>query len=409
MGCPKNEADSDTFAGILKAAGWRLTDTPDEACMLLLNTCAFIDPAIAESMEAVKEALDWKQSVEGRILILAGCLPSRFPDDGSGGLEEFDLVMGAADNAALAGYLSNDAIVPLPSGSGTNRYLRISEGCSNGCRYCTIPLIRGRHIPRDPAEIIRDCSILVSQGALEIGIVGQDTGAWSCGDGDIAWLLPKLAREHPSVWFRLYYVHPSHFPKDLIRVIHDEPNVVPYIELPVQHASDAVLRRMGRPYDRMMLDALFDSLDALQEPPAVRTSVITGYPGETEEDFQQLIDFLTSHRCIRTICAFPYWPEEGTAEFARTGRAGVPDASTVQSRLAAVGDAGQACQLVWADRLEGNVIEILADTSESGHSVYDAPAVDGASIFSSPAGPGAIILCTVDECVGADMLVTPVR
>jgi len=379
--------------------------------MLLLNTCAFIDPAIVESMEAVREALDWKHLRDGRYLILAGCLPARFPDDGSGGLEGFDLVIGAADNVSLTEFLSSDEIVPLPSGSGLNRYLRISEGCSNGCRYCTIPLIRGKHVPRHPDEIIRDCAILASQGAREIGIVGQDTGAWSCEDGDITWLLPRLARAHPSIWFRLYYVHPSHFPGDLVRVIHDEPNVVPYIELPIQHSSNAVLHRMGRPYDRMMLDALFAELDELPEPLAVRTSVITGYPGETEEDFQELLVFLTSHRCIRTICAFPYWPEDGTAEFARTGRTGVPDASVVQSRLAAVGDAGQACQLAWADRLEGSVIEVLADTQDMGHSWFDAPGVDGASLFPGTEGvePGTVILCTVDECVGADMLVSPVR
>lgn len=408
LGCPKNEADSDTYAGVLARSGWSFTDDPDSASLLILNTCAFIDPAVEESLEAVREAVEWRSGAGGRRLVLAGCLPGRYPDDGSGGLEVFDLVMGPADPQALAGFLCGREVEALPSGTGFSRYLRISEGCSNRCHYCTIPMIRGEHIPRPPGEILHDCSLLIDQGAKEIGIVGQDTGAWSCPQGDLSWLLSRLAGSHPSIWFRLYYMHPAHIPRGLLDVIRSSANVVPYLELPVQHASDDVLRRMGRPYGRDLLDSLFGVLDQWPEVPAVRTTVITGYPGETDADFRQMIDFLTSHGCIRTICAFPYWPEEGTKEYARSGPSGKPDASVVQSRLAALGDAGERCLLNWTDRLEGSVVDVLADSSTTGHSRFDAPVVDGECQFSRPVMPGSVVPCLVDECVGADMMVTPV-
>ncbi|MCD4848180.1 MAG: hypothetical protein K8R76_08320 [Candidatus Aegiribacteria sp.] len=174
LGCPKNEADSDSFAGCFSAGGWEIADNSEKADLLLLNTCAFIQPAVEESLEAIAEAVEWKNCKPGRKLILAGCLPGRYSNDSSGGLEDFDLITGPGDTAELRKYLSVSASSgPVPVESIYHRYLKISEGCSNNCAYCTIPLIRGRREDRSFEDILLDAGYLTEQGALGIPEAGK--------------------------------------------------------------------------------------------------------------------------------------------------------------------------------------------------------------------------------------------
>ncbi|MBD3276844.1 MAG: MiaB/RimO family radical SAM methylthiotransferase, partial [Candidatus Aegiribacteria sp.] len=357
LGCPKNEADSDAFAGILAASGWRMVDDPAIASMLILNTCAFIEPAVEESLEIIRQAEEWKEMKPGRKLVLAGCLPGRYPADDTPGLEYFDLVIGPGDSAGLALFLSSDpGHAPVAAGNRVNRYLKVSEGCSNNCAYCTIPLIRGSRRDRPLDDILRDAASLAEQGVSEIGMVGQDTAAWRSGETGIAGLAEMLAQRYPEIWFRLYYLHPAHFPENLLNVISAHENVMPYIDMPIQHVSDRVLRRMGRPYVGEHLKELFQQFQNMSYQLSVRTTVIAGYPGETEEDFQKLLNFLKRYDCIRTLAAFPYWPEEGTTEYSRaTSEELVPD-ETVQSRLSRIGEVSHSLNAVWADRLEGRTM-----------------------------------------------------
>ena len=404
LGCPKNEADSDSFAGCLKAAGWQITRDIHNAELLLINTCAFIKPAVDESLEAMDQALEWKREKRGRVLILAGCLPGRYPDDGSGGLEDFDLITGPGDTSRLEEYLSVQTVPgPEPSEGRITRYLKISEGCSNDCAFCTIPVIRGPRRDRSPDEIFGDADDLVEQGAAEIGIVGQDTTVWKCSSGGISWLLSRLASAYPDVWFRLYYIHPSHYPADFLTLIEKHENIMPYIDMPVQHVSDRILKRMGRPYTGDYIRELFDRFENFKKRIAVRITLIAGYPGETEEDFTQLEGFLTHYQCIRTIVAFPYWPEEGTREFARRSTEEVPDEAAVQSRLMRIGETSWEHNIFWADVLEGEIVEVLADTPLMGHSRLDAPSVDGACCFDRSVEPGHIIRCRLTGGIGPDL------
>ena len=406
LGCPKNEADSDSFAGCFSAAGWEILGSSEKADLLLLNTCAFIQPAVEESLEAIAEAVEWKNCKTGRKLILAGCLPGRFRKDDTGGLEDFDLITGPGDSAELRKYLSiSDFSGPVPVESIYHRYLKISEGCSNNCSYCTIPLIRGGRVDRSFEDILHDAEHLVSQGALEIGIVGQDTGSWRSSRGGISQLISHLASTYPHIWFRLYYIHPAHFPDEFLIMIEKYPNIMPYIDMPIQHVSNTVLERMGRPYTEKYLRDIFERFDKSDTELSVRTTVIVGYPGETDTDFDRLIGFLSDYDCLRTISVFPYWPEEGTREYARKTVADLPESNTVQSRLMRIGDVSDQLYAVWAERIEGKVIEVLADTAELGHGRLDAPVVDGVCSFDRAVEPGQIIKCHVSECFGSEMLV----
>jgi len=404
LGCPKNEADSDAFAGCLTEAGWGITRNLEDADLLLINTCAFIKPAVDESLEAIQQALDWKNEIEGRSLILAGCLPGRYPDDGSGGLEGFDLIIGPGDTSHLEEYLQLPSTSsPEPAGGRISRYLKISEGCSNNCAYCTIPLIRGARRDRSPEEILMDAERLVEQGAVEIGIVGQDTASWKSENGSISRLISQLAGRYPDIWFRLYYIHPAFYPVDFLPLLEKHENVMPYIDMPVQHVSDRILKRMGRNYTGDHVRKLFDVFEKSKNLLSVRTTLIAGYPGETEEDFNELLEFLSQYQCIRTIAAFPYWPEEGTREFSRPSSGDIPDEGAIQSRLARIGDEADEHNLIWADRLEGEIMDILADTSLLGHSRLDAPEVDGVCCFDRSVEPGNIIRCRITGGTGSDL------
>ncbi len=410
LGCPKNEADSDSFAACLAAAGWCITEDPGSADLLLLNTCAFISPAVDESLEAMEQAVDWKASRAGRQIILAGCLPGRFTDDGSGGLEDFDLIIGPADTRGLLSYLGPSIGVPQPiAGHSHFRYLKISEGCSNNCSYCTIPLIRGPRRDRTVVEILRDAEALTGQGAAEIGLVGQDTGAWAPQEGGVSRLLGMLSERYPETWFRLYYVHPSHRLPGFLDLVRDHHNIMPYMDMPIQHFSDRILSRMGRGYTGDDLERIFSEFDRFETPLAVRTTVIAGYPGETETDFRMMEDFLARHSCIRTVAAFPYWPEEGTREFERTDPGETVQGGTVQYRLSRIGDVADLHYQQWGDLLEEKEVDVMADSPGLGHSVFDAPEVDGACSLDRDVAPGTVVRCRITGSRGPDLIAEVVR
>jgi ribosomal protein S12 methylthiotransferase len=407
LGCPKNEYDSELYGGLFRKAGWRLAASPASADLLLVNTCAFIAPAVEESLEAVRAALAWKDAAPGRRLVLAGCLPGRFPDDGSGGLDDFELVTGPSATGELAAWLgvnTPDAGLARP-GRRPFRYIRIADGCSNMCSYCTIPLIRGTFSPSTRDEILRRSDDLASQGALEIGLVAQDTGSWRDGGLGLPDLASELARRHPGIWFRLHYLHPLHIPRGLFDLFSEYSNIMPYIDIPLQHASGRILERMNRRYGRARLEALAALIERCPVELAVRATVMTGYPGEDESDFGELASFLERLPGLRTLVAFRYHAEEGTAEHARSG--GEADDGDLAGRFGILGDIGERAQERWGMRLSGRTIEVIADSGRGGHSRYDAPLVDGGCIFDAPVKPGRIVRALVTGWAGPDLFVSP--
>jgi ribosomal protein S12 methylthiotransferase len=401
--------ESELFAGLFRRAGWSLVTSPAAADLLLLNTCAFIGPAVEESLEAVAAAERWKRHRKGRILVLAGCLPGRFPDDGSGGLEAFDLILMPGDFEGLARFLGlpDSGTVQARAVSSASRFLRIADGCSNCCAYCTIPMIRGP-FRSDPLPLVQcRAAALVSDGAREIGLVAQDSGSWRDGGRDVCDLVEYLAGRHPSVLWRLYYLHPAHFPRRLLDLFSSARNIAPWIDLPVQHASNRVLEHMGRPYRRSDLEEIARWLDSSAIRVALRATVIVGYPGETDDDFEQLRSCLGSLRSLRSLVVFPYHEEEETRQ-AGTGTALVPD-EVIAERIALLGLVGDAAAASWAEDLAGKEIDVVSDTSMLGHSVYDAPDIEGVCTFASAVSPGELVRCRVLDAWGLDMRVAPLE
>ncbi len=402
LGCPKNQVDSEILAGLCLGAGLRFRKDPEKADLLILNTCAFIEPAVEESLERLGELLDWKAAGERRHVILAGCLPGRYDDDGSGGLEEIDLVIGPGGHHRLARWLGVEGRLPRQSGSGVYRYVKIAEGCSNRCSYCTIPDIRGPFIPIEAASVVDSVNQVVGQGAREVGLVAQDSGAHP----ELTGILDSVTALHPSVWFRLYYVHPAHFPADLPGLFESRPNLAPYLDMPIQHASATTLERMGRGYGPDRLSRIMETIEGLSRPVAVRFTVITGYPGETDRDFHCLESFLGRWPSLRHIAAFPWWPEEGTTEYERAALQGdaVPGHEAGQ-RLSALSSLGESIYHSWTERLMGQRFPVMADTPLTGHSLYDAPEADLQATFTSPVVPGSVVMCTLVSGSGSEMVV----
>ncbi len=406
LGCPKNRVDSEVLEAVCRGAGLVSRADPDRADLVILNTCAFIAPAVEESLDVLGDALAWKASGKGRKVVLAGCLPGRFPDDGSGGLEDVDLVIRPGEVRRLARWLGAAQAAFMQEGRGVSRFVKIADGCDNNCSYCTIPLIRGPFRPVPPREVEESVAHVVRQGAREIGLVAQDSGAHP----DLTGILDRVTRSHPEVWFRLYYLHPAHFPLGFLELLENRPNLTPYVDLPIQHVSARVLDRMGRGYGPDRLTRIMEAVDGLSREAAVRFTVITGYPGETAEDFDSLLSFLGRWRSPRHIAAFPWWPEEGTGEYFRAAAKGDAVAGPEASRrLAAISSLGECLYQSWAERLSGVVFPVLADSREEGHSCYDSPESDPPAEFTGPVEPGRFYDCGLAEGGDGFMVVEPVR
>lgn len=411
LGCPKNKVDSERFAWVMNSAGWAHSKEPDKSDLIILNTCAFIAPATEESLEYLSDILSWKGEIPGRKIVLAGCLPGRYSDDGSGGLEDIDLIIGPGDWRKLSAWLGVTPDGPSQVlGQGNCRYLRIASGCSNRCAFCTIPAIRGRFAAQGLDTILRESDLLVQQGAREIGLVAQDSGNWRQDGAGLSSLAETLATRHPSIWWRLYYLHPLHFPYELPEVFEKCGNILPYIDLPIQHASDLILKRMGRGHGVKTIEKIMEQIDNSPVEIAVRYTVITGYPGETETDFRALRDFLGRYQSGRHIAAFSWYPEEGTLEYDRAiTRGDAVDDSTASRRLAALSAVGDSLYADWDERLYGRELSIMADGKQTGHTKWDAPEVDAVVSFTKPVKPGSIARAKIVESSGAVLVAEPVN
>ncbi len=412
LGCPKNTVDSERMAWVMKQAGWLYSSDIQNSDLIILNTCAFIAPATEESLDYLSELIEWKSEAPPgkRKIVLTGCLPGRYKDDGSGGLEEIDLVTGPGEWRKLSAWLGRKLEnEPSLLGSGTYRYLKIANGCSNNCAYCTIPSIRGKFIGRTSDTILRESDVLVSQGAKEIGLVAQDSGNWNESNSDLTKLAETLARRHPSIWFRLYYLHPLHFPHKVIELFSKYSNIMPYIDMPIQHASSQILKRMGRKHDTHLLERILKQIEDSKETIAVRYTVITGYPGETDKDFEILKNFLGRYKSGRHIAAFSWFPEEGTIEYSRAKEKGdAINESIAATRLAELSSIGDSLYADWNEMLLNKTIRVLSQNTSEGHTIWDAPEVDAVVSFTEPVKPGEVIRAKVLESSGAEIVAKPI-
>ncbi|HSG27558.1 MAG TPA: MiaB/RimO family radical SAM methylthiotransferase, partial [Candidatus Krumholzibacterium sp.] len=349
LGCHKNLVDADYSAAELERHGWTEVKDPSDAYLLVVTTCAFIQAAEQESVDEILRVASQKE--DWQKLAVLGCLVSREGESLGPLLPEVDYFLPVermTDLFALAGRETVDGPVAAAGGAAARSaqgaargrrftpphlaYMKISEGCSNHCTYCTIPSIRGELSSRGADGIVKEAVELASLGVRELVVIAQDTAAWGreretgC---DFYGLVRRISDESGIEWIRLMYLHPAHIDPDRLAGLMESGLALRYADIPIQHANDRILRSMGRGYTREDLDSIFRDLRKRVEGIVLRTTVMAGFPGETEEEFLELVDFLQEHR-IDHVGAFAFSPEEGTPAFGMDGRI---DGATVTARV----------------------------------------------------------------------------
>jgi ribosomal protein S12 methylthiotransferase len=434
LGCVKNQVDAETMMDVLDRSGWTVATAPGEADLIIVNSCGFIDEAKQESINAV---LDYKGEYPEKKILLAGCLAQRYAPDLDGSLPEADFFFGnrdlsriveAAESAMAA---SRRLLLPQEAPSGASpspltgerpllslpgsAYVKVSEGCDNRCSFCAIPLIRGPLRSRRVEEISGECRRLLDRGVRELCLIGQDLGAYGSGGPGLPELLRALSRLEGPFWVRLLYIHPDHFPRPVLGLLRDDPRFLPYFDLPFQHGSPGILRAMNRRGDPAgSLDLIAEIREALPDA-VIRSTFLTGFPGETEGDFQELLDFQERAR-LDWAGVFTYSREEGTAAYSMKGR--VP-AKIARERKALIEERQIPITGERMDRFVGRELEVLVEEAlpdpeagpEPGEGALylgrlfcHAPEVDGAAVITAAAlGPGDLVRGRVFARAGFDL------
>jgi ribosomal protein S12 methylthiotransferase len=415
LGCDKNTVDTERYLAELSEYGGEYTRDLDEANVIIVNTCGFIDAAKKESIDAMIEAARYKTDGACQAVVGVGCMIERHKDELAEALPEVDLFLGASESGRLAQELADRGIVggdPVAMHPGVRiytgdlphvRYLKISEGCDHGCAFCAIPLMRGKHRSFGAAEVVREAQLLEMQGAREINLVAQDLAHYGRDVRDgvrLPELLESLIAETSIPWIRMLYLYSTGITPRLLEVVAREKRILPYLDMPMQHASDAVLARMRRPErKRTIRDRVARFRDAVPGV-AIRTTCIVGFPGETEQDFEELLEFLDEIRFDR-VGAFTYSPQEGTRAAEMIDD--VPEALK-RERLERLTELQRS---ITADRYEertGKTARAIVDrVEESGKSVgrlpWQADDIDGVTFFDQSLTPGEFVDVAVEEVV----------
>jgi ribosomal protein S12 methylthiotransferase len=407
LGCDKNTVDSERYLAELVAHGAESTTDLDQAEVIIVNTCGFIDAAKRESIDAIVEAGRYKSEGVCQAVVAVGCLVQRHKDELAEALPEVDLFLGAADADRLIPELTErgligDALADHPgvrlySGDLPHvRYLKISEGCDHGCAFCAIPLMRGKHRSFALADVVREAQLLELQGAREVNLVAQDLAHYGRDRRDgigLPELLRSLLDETSIPWLRLLYLYSAGLTPKLLELMASEPRILRYLDMPMQHASDAVLKRMRRPERQETQRQRIQRIRDVVPDVAIRTTCIVGFPGETEDDFQQLLDFLEETRFDR-VGAFTYSAQEGTRAWALPDD--VPD-DVKRDRLERL---TELQRVITAERYDGHVgtsARVLVDrpADETGRvqarAPWQADDVDGVTRVITDAGPGDFV------------------
>ncbi|MEI6126154.1 MAG: 30S ribosomal protein S12 methylthiotransferase RimO, partial [Pseudomonadota bacterium] len=396
LGCAKNLVDSEVMLGLLAKAGYGFTGNRKEADIIIVNTCAFIEDAAQESIGAIVQAAGEKKSGACKHLVVCGCLPQRYADELPAALPGVDLFIGTGEfqnivkhlKALRSGasasklfctrgsFLMNARTPRILSTPGSSAYIKIAEGCSHRCTYCTIPSIRGPYAGRSAQSVVSEAKMLAARGIREINLISQDTTQYE----GLAGLLRKLGRIPELKWIRLLYCHPLHVHKDTIQALAEEEKVCRYMDIPLQHVSDSVLKRMGRKITRKKTEAVLEVLRQAVPGISLRTTFIVGFPGETHKDFKELLKFVEDFR-FDHLGAFQYRDEAGTPAFRLDGKVAEKTKSERFHQLMSL-QAGIARERNKA--CVGKELEVLIEGPSSnnkfllqGRTEFQAPEVDG--------------------------------
>lgn len=433
LGCAKNVADSDGIGSLLDQAGLAAASQPADADVLIVNTCGFLQASRQESLEVLRDLGSQKQ--DGQLLIASGCLISRYGQSVQREVPQVDGVIDAGRWLAMPRLIEHlrsanggprdwlsEAYAGLPveqaaarsiverlprAPLGPSAYLKIADGCDRPCTFCIIPAIKGAHRSKPADAVIAEARDLVSHGVKEIVLVAQDTTAygWDWGERDaLAALIDRLSTQVDGLaWIRLMYAYPGHVTPRLIETMARHPQVLHYIDVPLQHAHPETLKRMKRP-NPVVTGKMLDALRAAMPDLAIRTTFIVGFPGETEEEFQTLLEFLEDRRFDR-VGVFEYSREEGTPAALMAGQV----ARKVKARRRQRGmELQQRISLEENRRRIGSQVDVLiegaGDGVSIGRSYRDAPEVDGVVILQRELPPGRLVRARITQAVEYDLI-----
>jgi len=441
FGCVKNQVDAENMMSCLNKAGWESASAPD-ADIIIVNSCGFIESAKQESINAV---IEWRKLYPNKKILLAGCLAQRYAKelsetlteaDGFFGIENIaditeavlkitgDAVNGGAVDGAQAKPDNGDTFDrgkpdagkrPLLSLPGS-AYVKISEGCNNRCSFCAIPLIRGSHVSREIPDIVQECRALLERGIAELCIIGQDIGSY---EPKLPELLQAISALEGRFWVRLLYIHPDHFPMQILDIMEKDTRFLPYFDIPFQHASSKILSAMNRRGNAEQYLKLLETIRTRLPNAVIRSTFLLGFPGETEEDFAELLDFQEKAKLDWLGC-FVYSREEGTPAFSMKGRV---SAKTAEARKQKIEERQIPITEKNMERFVNQNLDVLVeeqitasetDTEENetlwlGRLYCQAPDIDGAAVIvkskASKINPqaGNFAKCKVVACRGFDL------
>lgn len=429
LGCDKNLVDSEKMLSLISKEGFEITDKEELADVIVVNTCCFIHDAKEESIETLIEMAQWKEQGNLKVLIAAGCLAQRYHDeireelpevDGIVGTTAFDQIVPVIKEALEKGNSECLAdIDALPSGmtsrvnstGGFTSYLKIAEGCNKCCSYCIIPKLRGhyRSVPMD--ELVEEAKELAAGGIKELILVAQETTVYGVdiyGEKRLPELLHRLCAIDGFEMIRVLYCYPEEITEELAEVIATEDKICHYLDMPIQHCSDAILKRMGRRTNQTELRDKVSMLRKRIPDIALRTTLITGFPGETDENHQELMEFVTQMKFDR-LGVFTYSAEEGTSAAMMDGQI---DEQVKQERQSELMDIQQNVVFTKNDQMVGKTVRAIVDGYLPEDEVYvgrtymDAPGVDGCIFFEAPYEiiSGTIVTLRVTEAQGYDLV-----
>ena len=395
LGCSKNRVDTETLLGYLKNWGFTIVNDENEAEILIVNTCGFIDIAKEESINTILAMAQHKQGGNCKLLVATGCLVKRYENELKQELPEIDVFWGVKDYkmlaeniAKLAGksecaYSPFNRIITTPQYSA---YLRIADGCDNRCTYCAIPLIRGGRKSTPLEELIHEAKMLTERGVREITVIAQDTSAYGIdiyGKPMLSELLRKLSKIDRLDWIRVLYTYPNTVDEELIDTIVQNDKITNYIDMPIQHINDTVLKRMNRHGDRKHIEDVIKCMRKASDKFIIRSTLIVGFPGETDEQFEELMKFLRDNPLDR-IGAFAYSLEDGTPAAEFDGQ--IEDA-VKQERLSRLMRQQKEISAALNKKRIGDIVDVLIEGQNGntalGRSYAEAPEVDASIIIDS--------------------------
>ena len=428
LGCPKNQVDAEMMLYLLKEGGFELSSEEAEADVIIINTCGFIEEAKKEAIENILEAAQYKTSGKCKALIVTGCLAERYKDDVTAEIPEVDVCVGIGKNSeivdvvndALNGKLQNrygektelDLNIPrILGGMPFTAYLKIADGCDNCCTYCAIPKIRGRMRSRTIEECVEEARRLAAGGVKELTVVAQDTTAYGTdiyGEPKLCELLEKLCRIDGLHWIRTLYTYPERITDGLLELINREPKLVKYLDIPIQHVNQDILKRMNRKGNAASIRALIERIRQKVDGVTIRTTLITGFPGETDEQFTELHEFIKDVRFDRLGC-FPYSAEEDTIA------ATMPDQIDEQVKIDRMEHIMETQMTISAEKnaeKNGRTVEVLIEGYDDyvkcyfGRSESDAPEIDGKVFFTAlrPLKIGDFVKVNIFDTIEYDLL-----